>query len=326
MTCRTHVLTVLLTLLIPQSVAAADKFVMPETASVRHVAITFDDLPAARISFPPDLLVDAAKFRRVNEKMLKRLSKLGVPIAGFVTSDYRPPSWNDADMRDLLETWMKAGATLANHTSSHRDYGETSRKDFFASINEGQDYLEQMVGKSPVANRYFRTPYLHRGDTAEARDKLLKFLQLHRYRMVPVTIDLQDWIFAEIYAWAGSKRDLQMQDATAQAYLAYLKAAIEHYALLSNSVTGREIPHIALLHASALNYDHIEAVIKEFQNREFRFIDMESALQDEAYAEPPILSGSSIRSWQAQRQLPETNPPDPMSFLGDLYSRYQEGR
>lgn len=319
-------LAVLCVLLMPVTTVAADKFIMSQSASTRHVAITFDDLPAARISFASEFLADATRFRNNNEKMLKSLRKLGVPVAGFVTSDFCPPTWTDAEMRELLLSWAQSGATLANHTSSHRDFGETPREEFFDSVRDGQVYLERMLGEAAVANRYFRTPYLHRGRTAADRKELGDYIRDHGYQMVPVTIDLQDWIFAEIYAWAGSKHDTAMQKATTKAYLAYLDTAIEHFALLSNSVSGREVPHIALLHANALNYDHVEAVIKVFRKREFHFIDVESALKDEVYATPPMLSGSAIRSWQAQRSLPAAKPPDPLLYLGPLYLKYQQDR
>ncbi len=53
-------------LLLPSILTGADHFLLPDSHGIRQVAITFDDLPAARSSFHPDLLANPKKFRARN--------------------------------------------------------------------------------------------------------------------------------------------------------------------------------------------------------------------------------------------------------------------
>lgn len=302
---------------------AAEPFISTAHGTKRSVAITFDDLPAARSSFHTDLLNDPKAFIRRNEKVLRELRKMKVPAAGFVSSSFQPKTWDREDVHTLLEVWDKAGAALGNHTTSHRDYHEMRPEAYFDDILSGQQFLESVLGKQPTGQKYFRAPYLHRGANPEARQRLAQYLDDHSYRIAPVTIDLQDWIFAEIYAWAETNGDARRRDAVVQAYLEYLEAAIEHYALLSVAVLGRQVPHVALLHANALNFDHIAEVIQEFERQDFEFISLETALLDPVYRETPSASGSWIRGWQEQEGLPWVASPEPARYLGSLYTDYR---
>jgi len=109
-----------------------------------------------------------------------------------------------------------------------------------------------------------------------------------------------------------------------KAYLEYLEASIEHYALLSTAVTGRQTPHVALLHANALNFENIKEVVGSFKHRDFEFITLEAALLDPVYQETPSASGSWIRGWQEQKGLPWVAAPTPARYLGTLYTDYQK--
>jgi peptidoglycan/xylan/chitin deacetylase (PgdA/CDA1 family) len=304
--------------------SAAEPFKLPTGRTKRSVAITFDDLPAATNSFHEDLLNDPKAFIRQNEKVLRELRRMKVPAAGFVSSSFQPKSWELQDVHTLLEVWYKAGAALGNHTTSHRDYHEMKPEAYFADILSGQQFLESALGKPPAGQKYFRAPYLHRGANQAAREQLAQYLGEHSYKIAPVTIDLQDWIFAEIYAWADRSHDQGRTEAAVKAYLEYLEASIKHYALLSAAVMGRQIPHVALLHANALNYDHIKEVIERFRRQDFEFITLEAALLDPVYQQMPSASGTWIRGWQEQQGLPWVAAPTPNRYLGSLYTDYQE--
>ena len=303
---------------------AAEPFSFSPDRTRRSVSITFDDLPAARNSFRTDLLNDPKAFIRQNEMVLRELRKMKVPVAGFVSKSFQPKTWDREDFHTLLEMWDKAGAALGNHTTSHRDYHEMKPADYFADILSGQQFLEDVLGRPPAGQKYFRAPYLHRGANQATREQLVQYLDEHAYRIAPVTIDLQDWIFAEIYAWAETNRDLRRKDAVVKAYLEYLEASIEHYALLSAAVTGRQVPHVALLHANALNYEHIKEVVESFKHRDFEFISLETALLDPVYQQTPSAAGSWIRGWQEQEGLPWVAAPAPTRYLGSLYTDYRQ--
>ena len=131
-------------------------------------------------------------------------------------------------------------------------------------------------------------------------------------------------MFAEIYAWADANHDQAGKEAIVKAYLEYLEASIEHYALLSAVVIGRPTPHAALLHANALNYDRIQEVIERFRRQDFEFISLEAAVLDAVYRQMPSASGSWIRGWQEQQGPPWAAAPTPNRYLGSLSTNYQK--
>jgi hypothetical protein len=145
-----------------------------------------------------------------------------------------------------------------------------------------------------------------------------QYLDEHSYRIAPVTIDLQDWMFAEIYALAEANHDQVRKEAVVEAYLEYLEASIGHCALLSEVVVGRQTPHVVLLHANALNYDHIKEVIERFRRQDFEFISLEAAMLDPVYRQMPSASGTWIRGWQEKKGLPWVTTPTPTRYLGRL--------
>ena len=304
--------------------AATEPFHFAVDRTKRSVAVTFDDLPAARNSFHEDLLNNPKDFIRRNEKVLRELRRMKIPVTGFVSSSFQPKSWDAQDLHALLEVWDKAGCALGNHTTSHRDYHEMKPEAYFADILSGQQFLEAALGKPPAGQKYFRAPYLHRGANQAARELLARYLEEHSYKIAPVTIDLQDWIFAEIYAWADRNGDQGRKEAVVKAYLEYLEAGIKHFALLSAAVLGRQTPHVVLLHANALNYDHINEVMEQFRRQDFEFISLETALLDPVYQQMPSASGSWIRGWQEQKGLPWVAAPTPSRYLGSLYTDYQK--
>lgn len=318
------VLTLAALLTVPGS--AAEPFDNSAHSAKRSVAITFDDLPAAKNSFDDDLLSRPEAFLRHNQGMLQKLRRMKVPVAGFVSSSFQPEGWSLEDLHALLEAWEKGGASLGNHTTTHGDYHEMKSEAYFADILHGQQLLESALGKQPAGQKYFRAPYLHRGRNQAERERLAEYLDEHSYTIAPVTIDLQDWMFAEVYAWADSHHDTQRKQAVVAAYLAYLDASIEYYALLSTSILGRQAPHVALLHANALNYDHIEEVVGRFRQRGFEFISLETAMLDPVFREMPAESGSWIRGWQQEKGLPIVAAPAPNRFLGSLYADFLRNR
>jgi hypothetical protein len=51
----------------------------------------------------------------------------------------------------------------------------------------------------------------------------------------------------------------------------------------SEKLLGRNIKHILLLHASALNADYLDELAERFINHGYSFISIKDALTDEAY-------------------------------------------
>jgi hypothetical protein len=99
-------------------------------------------------------------------------------------------------------------------------------------------------------------------------------------------------------------------------YLRYMDAAFDYYERLSQSFLGRDMTHTLLLHANWLNADNLPALAARLRDRRYRFVPLEEALEDDAYALPDTYIGARGPSWlerwiMTQGRKVEGLPPVP---------------
>ena len=71
--------------------------------------------------------------------------------------------------------------------------------------------------------RYFRHPQLRTGPTLAYKAALDTLLAERGYRVAPVTVDTNDFVFADVYARALASEDRERLARVAEAYLPYMK-------------------------------------------------------------------------------------------------------
>ena len=80
-------------------------------------------------------------------------------------------------------------------------------------------------------------------------------------------------------------------------FLTYMEAKIKYYEKQSIALFGREIPQILLLHASLLNSDYVGALAEIFRKNGYTFVNMNKALEDDAYRTEITVYGKWGISW-----------------------------
>ena len=253
----------------------------------RRIALTFDDLPMTGGS-----LCDVEGVRAVTRQLTSTLARRGLPAAGFVTP--RRPCLDPELLRETLGRWTTVGASLGNHSATHPDVDATPVEDYLADVDEGQRLLE---AAAPGAERWFRHPLLHAGADRARKERLAAHLRERGYRVAPVTVDNQEWVYAAVYADARARGDEALADRVAEAYLEHLEAATRFYERLSVDVFEREIPQVLLLHANLLNAERLESVIEMLALRGYVFVSLQDALEDPAYSRPDTYVGPRGLSW-----------------------------
>lgn len=295
---------------------------LPQGSS-RRIAITVDDLPAARRAFLTSELEEFDSFRNRQRGFLKALHKRKAPVAGFLTEGWRPHAWSREQLEILLSDWLDSGAALGNHTFSHVDLHEVGLERFRADLVLGEAVLGSLLARYGRRLEYVRHPYLHTGLDGEERRALNQYLRERSYRIAPVTVDTQDWIFAEIYAWAARRGDEPRRAEAVEAYQRYLGELVDHVERICPAERGDEPPQVLLLHASALNYDHISGVLNVFTERGYRFVSLDEALAHPAYEEEVPALGSWVHGWRNLQGLDPAPDPDPAPYLGNLLEDYR---
>ena len=286
----------------------------------REVAITFDDLPVGGV-LPRNL----ASSRALNAKLLAAITSHHVPAVGFVNEGKLAGIPARAA---LLRMWLDAGLELGNHTYSHLDLNSTPLAQFEDDVLKGEAVMRPLLAERGLTPRFFRHPFLHTGRSLDVREQFEKFLVEHGYRVAPVTVDNDEYIFAEAYDRAAARRDSDMMRRVAAAYVPYMEAKFAFFERNSTDLFGREIPQILLVHANGLNADKFDDLARMMERRRYRFIPLERALDDPAYRSRDTYTGSGgitwLHRWALTKGVPRdfyAGEPDVPAFVADAAAR-----
>jgi peptidoglycan-N-acetylglucosamine deacetylase len=258
----------------------------------RTMAITIDDLPYVHRA--ADGYLPAAQ--RGTTAILAALKKHGAPAVGFVVERQLEAVTADerAAREGLLEQWVAAGHILGNHTYSHPDANRLTVDAYLEEIDKGEVATKRLMQARRPYPLYFRHPMTHTGDTAGKKAGIARGLAERAYTITPHTIENGDYLFDVAYAAA----DAATRTRLAGAYLAHTIAATEFAEQKALELFGREdVPQTLLVHTMAINADHLDALLGRLAARGYRFMTLEAALRDRAYATPDAYVGSHGPSW-----------------------------
>jgi peptidoglycan/xylan/chitin deacetylase (PgdA/CDA1 family) len=251
-------------------------------AQLRSVAIAVDDLPYA----DGDLTPATASFPKpVNSKLLASFKKHQVPVTGFVIEE-RVQSLGASQGRAILRAWISGGFDLGNHSYSHSDINNLTLSEIEREILQGETTIAPLMESAGKQLRYFRFPMNHTGSPKERHDAIAAFLAEHRYLLAVCTIENSDYLFNAAYLRMLAKNDRAAAQKLRREYLSYTGAEIDYYAKLNKRVLDYEPPEVMLLHDNRLNADVIDQLLGLFEERQYRFVDLETAQSDPAYAIP----------------------------------------
>jgi peptidoglycan/xylan/chitin deacetylase (PgdA/CDA1 family) len=284
--------SVLLALTVAVALAAIPAAHQP-AAKTRTMAVTIDDLPWNHQGEGAGFL-DAA--RRGTDAMLAALRAHRVPTVSVVNEDkLAAPSPDERAARvALLKQWVDAGHVLGNHGYSHRDANAVTAEAYLADIAKGDAVTRELMRTRQPYTLYFRHPYTHTGDTLEKRDAITRGLTARGYTPMPHTIENSDWLFNVPYV----KADAAGRARLLESYLAHTASATAFAEAKAAELFGRDdVPQVLLIHTLALNADGLDALLAMFEGRGYRFITLDEALRDKAYATPDAFVGRNGPSW-----------------------------
>ncbi len=261
--------------------SAPGRLASDEGSADAAIAITIDDLPWNGPS-PPEGRGAAT------DRLLDALTARGVRATCFVVCERL------AAEDTLIDRWLQSGMTLGNHSYGHRDLNDTPLQEWLEDVRRCDGELRLLTGS---ATRYFRYPYLHQGTTAERRDAALAMLSELGYRIAHVSVDNSEWILARPYDEALQRGDADEQRRIGQLFVEHIIEQVRHSQEVARRKVGRDIKHILLLHANALVADHLPALLDRLAAEGFRFVSLDEALEDPAYALEDAYVGTKGLSW-----------------------------
>lgn len=280
----------------------------------RAVAFTFDDLPATR--------GDLASMRETTRKLLQTLTSERIPAIGFVNESKLAVRGETAERTALLSAWLDAGLDLGNHTYSHVAIDRVPFTAYSADLIRGEVVTRGLLKARGRRLRYFRHTQLRTGPTPDYKAALDGLLSERGYTVAPVTVDNNDFIFADVYARARARGDQGTAARVAAAYVPYMERVFAHFENVSRQFLGYELPQVLLLHANELNADWLPDLIRMLRARNYGFVSLDEALKDPAYRLPEarVDRGLSwLHRWMLAKDLTMQPEPAEPAFVRELF-------
>lgn len=275
----------------------------------RRIAVTIDDLPWQRID-----RTAVADLATRHARLLASLRQAVVPVAGFVNEDKLEVDGEVQPARvAMLRDWLDAGFELGNHTYGHVDLHAVGLPAFEQAIVRGERTLRPLLAERDATPRWFRHPYLRAGRTPEEKAAVEAFLDARGYRIAPVTVDNGEWVFAFAYANVlDGQPDTPARAATLgrlhRGYVPYMLAKLDYYERQSMALLGYALPQVLLLHANELNAAAYVDLVEGIRRRGYRFVTLDEALRDPAYAREDGYRGRYGPSWLHRWAMAESRP------------------
>ena len=262
----------------------------------RKVAITVDDLPGA-IPATPTANGELHELERYNEAIPAILKAHQAPAIGFV-NEKRLHVAGERDTRAaLLQRWIEEGFELGNHTYSHANFNQVSLQEMEDETIRGEVITRTLMNAAGKSERYFRYPYLFTGPTAELKEAFEAFLKSRGYKIAPVTMDNADYMFNDILHEAETQKDSKLAEQTKREYLQFAQKEFDYFEEASRKLFGREIPQVFLMHDNQINTETLDLLLGLLEKRGYRFVTLDEALADPAYATPDRFVGTVGISW-----------------------------
>ncbi|MFA5011102.1 MAG: polysaccharide deacetylase family protein [Ignavibacteria bacterium] len=256
---------------------SAIRFVYPQ--SHKYLCVTCDDLP-----YNTKYFRENNTGRYITDKLLKMFKDYNITVLGSVNSGKLfLNNIPDSSEVKILEDWLNEGMVLANHTYAHKNYNNLYFSEFKNDILDGEIILKELLASRGKTLKYFRHPFLFRGDTKTKADSLQAFLDSLGFIVAPVTIDNSDYIFSWAYEKAKYERNDSLAERIGNDYVDYMRDVLKYYENQSSALFGYNIKHILLMHANLLNADYFDKVIGMYKREGYEFITIDEALQDDCY-------------------------------------------
>jgi len=293
----------------------------PALAQDRRVAVTFDDLP---YQASDAALCDPVQLMRLTTEFVAMLKPLDTHGTAFVNEGKVCEPTRVSTLPTALGVWLDGGLDLGNHSFSHINIHQTTAEAYLADVDAGAPTTRAALEARGRTLHWFRHPYLFTGETQEKHDAIAAGLTQRGYTVAPVTLDNNDWMFADVYRKAERLGDEALKRRVGEAYVAHMTTVLDFFEPYSAELTGgREPAQVLLLHANSLNQAWYPQIHALYLARGYRFVTLEEALSDPIYRHEDHYVRANGISWLHRWTRTEGKPirwePEPPAWIVAAY-------
>jgi peptidoglycan/xylan/chitin deacetylase (PgdA/CDA1 family) len=237
------------------------------------IAFTFDDLPVHGPLPPGETRME------VISKIISALHSAGLPPTyGFVNAVHLE---GQPEHAEVLDAWRKAGNPLGNHTWSHINLDDRPLDEVEQNVLRDEPVLEKLMNGEDW--HWFRYPFLAEGSTPEKRAAFRDFLREHGYKVAAVTMSFGDYLWNGPYARCKTKGDAAEVKKLEDSYLEAAQESIDYYRRISQTLYGRDITYVLLMHIGAFDAEMLPRLLDLYRSKGFEFVSLPEAERDDFY-------------------------------------------
>jgi peptidoglycan-N-acetylglucosamine deacetylase len=174
--------------------------------------------------------------------------------------------------------------------------------------------LKDLMGENDW--RWLRYPFLSEGDTPEKRLAVRGWLAANHYRIASVTMSFSDWAFNEPYARCMAKGDQAAVADLEKRFLDGAAAVADRARAMSQTLYGKDIPYVLLMHGGAFDARMAPRLFKLYQDKGFGFTTLARAESHPFYKTDadPSLPPEPTTLEDAMRAKGLPVPPQPVDL------------
>ncbi|MCR5878627.1 polysaccharide deacetylase family protein [Phenylobacterium sp. J367] len=249
-------------------------------AAAEEMALTFDDLPV-HSDLPP-----GESRTGVLARILGPLADADAPPAyGFVNAAGEAETGPEP-----LRLWRAAGHPVGNHTWAHKRLGDLAV--FKEDLLRNEPVLEALGGDW----KWFRYPFLVEGDTPALRAGARDLLRARGYRIASVTLTFDDYAWNAPYARCMAKGDVAAITSLENSFLAAADASLARARQMSETLYGRRIPLVLLMHVGAFDARMLPKLLALYRDRDVTLAPLETVMADPYYKDDLAAAASPGRA------------------------------
>lgn len=275
-------------------------FVNAETkAENKKIAVGFVSIP------PVDRTTNAPQDSDATARLLiEKLKSHKIPAIGFLQGGMISDGEKLFPARaNIARLWRDAGFEIGIGNFKHIWFYDTPYNEYIAGVEKNESVAKKLLAEKNIPLRYFSYPYLNTGKNADERNRFEAWLKTRGIVPVKYTIDNQEWMYSYAYDMARNDNDVNTMNTIRGEFLDYMAKMFDHYEAYSSEMFGRDIAQTLVLTPSRLVTNSADDLFGMIEKRGYKFVSMDEALKDEAYATPESFYGNSGISWFERWQL-----------------------
>jgi len=139
---------------------------------------------------------------------------------------------------------------------------------------------DQMLSTMKGFTKWYRYPYLDKGETQESRDKIWIAIQKMGYFDAYITVETYDWHLNSVLNQALHEKKQVNLESFKNLYISHVWRMIQFHDDLARKVLDRSPKHVLLLHENDLAALFIDDLIADIRSKGWKIISPQEAYSD----------------------------------------------